>query len=689
MQFESAKTFLSNSHGKAAAALVFFKILLLLLFSSAYQDSLFLPFIDHFLSNPGNPWQYFHTIQIDMFPYPPLMLYIMALFYLPAHLLATKSIIVQNLFFKLPTLGADIAILVLLMKMFPTKLREVVIYYFASPIIIYASYMHSQLDLLPMAVLLFSVHSLTSGRLLHSAIALGLAASIKFHVVAALPLMMVYIWKNHRRSRLFSFISIPALVYLFFAFPYLMSDGYINMVLKNPKQMMLYDVFYAIGELKIYLPLVAVLAVYSRFIAYSRINNDLFFSFLGILFSTFVLLIFPSPAWYIWMTPFLSMFFIDYSAKSPKILFLFIALNGLYLIYFIFFHIPDHPDLSFLGSAISFKFHDERLRNIVYSALEVALFATIYTLHMFGVRSNAVYKKAHNFVIGIGGDSAAGKSMVLADIKLLLGETVMELEGDADHKWARNDDHWRTYTHLHPKANDLHKQAQDLLALKSGKSISRNDYNHDTGEFTESRKIDPCDFIILSGLHPFYLPISRKVIDLKIYLDTQEKLRQHWKILRDMSVRGYTQERVIESIAKRVEDAKKYVHPQRDYADVTLSYFADDDFECGNFAAKPDLKLKIVMGSSVHVENLVKYLDEYNIKHAWDYSDDLKSQFLILTTEPGVDLIRQIAYDIIPNISELISKRSQWLPGYRGVVQLLFLLVLSEKIREASREREL
>ena len=143
------------------------KLVVLMLFSSEYQDLLFLPFVSHFLSNLDNPWQHFYTVQVDMFPYPPLMLYVLSLSYLPYHLLAGAlggSIVLQNLFFKLPVLGADLAIALVLLRMFPGKAREVTVFYVLSPVILYASYMHSQLDLLPMAVLLLSVYALTNRR---------------------------------------------------------------------------------------------------------------------------------------------------------------------------------------------------------------------------------------------------------------------------------------------------------------------------------------------------------------------------------------------------------------------------------------------------------------------------------------------------------------------------------------------
>ncbi len=662
----------------AAAAAV--KVAALALFSSEYQDRLFVPFVQHFLSRGGNPWQDLFGVQPDAFPYPPLMLYLLSFFLWPAALLGAGPLF-QNILFKLPTLVADVSIGLLLLRMFPGRRREVLIYYWASAVVLYAAYMHGQLDLIPMAVLLLALYLLSRHRFLLAAVALGAALSIKFHIAAALPFIAIYVARNHGLRRAWLLFSLPFAIYLLLSLPYLFSDGYVAMVLKNPKQMTAVDVFYPIGDLKVILPVFAVLVLLLRFAAYAKINADLFYTFLGILFSVFVLLVFPSPAWYLWPIPFVCLFFIRNAADRPEILALHVALNATYVVYFVFFHRPDHGDLSWLGAPVAIKVADERLRNLVFTTLEVVLAGTIYLQYRFGVRSNAVYRPSRNLVVGVSGDSAAGKTTLVSDIKLLLCERVLELEGDADHKWARGDENWQTYTHLHPKANELHRQAQDLLALKSGRSVSRPDYDHDTGTFTTRRQIAPRDYIILSGLHPFYLPISRKVIDVKIYLDTEETLRRQWKRERDASERGYTPAQVEEQLERRAEDARKYILPQRDHADIIVAYFTDP-----GVAGTAALRLKVTLSSSLQIEPIVSGLEEQGLLLSWDYSDDLRNQFIVLGDAPGRGLIIALAQQAMPNFTELLGVDAQWLEGYRGFVQLIALLAISEKSREGSKE---
>ena len=55
------------------AAAVLFKLLLMGLFSSDYQDLMFIPFVQCFLDGE-NPYQYYYDNHLlSSFPYPPVM----------------------------------------------------------------------------------------------------------------------------------------------------------------------------------------------------------------------------------------------------------------------------------------------------------------------------------------------------------------------------------------------------------------------------------------------------------------------------------------------------------------------------------------------------------------------------------------------------------------------------------------
>lgn len=662
-------------------ACVVVKIVVMTLFSSDFENDLFLPFIRHYLENFDNPWDYFHAHSAhgDEFPYQPLMLYVEALFCAPLHWFnAWDNIPVRNFFFKLPTLLCDCSIAWLLFRMHMAQWRYVIWFYFMSPIVLYACYMHSQLDLIPTAFLFTSFYFLRNDKPLASSMFYGLALSTKLHVLAAFPLIIIYLYRSKKLGHVVNFAFISMAVYLAMVFPYFNSEGFQALVIANPKQSRLLEVYASIGNLKLYMPILATFVVYGRFALYPKINTDLLDAFLAIVFSLLVMLIVPAPGWYIWMVPFLSLFLIKYYRKNRQLVAPFLWQNFFYLIYFVFFDRSEYIDLRFLSQPVQYKVLSDTLRGFVFTLLEVGLLSNIVLCYRAGVRSNSIYKRDHAVVIGIGGDSGTGKSTLLGDIKEILGARVVELEGDADHKWERGDEHWQHLTHLDPKANFLHRQAETILSLKRGRSAQRVDYDHSTGHFTDPKRVDPNDFIIMSGLHTFYLPKMRKLIDLKIFMDTDSELNAKWKMLRDQSERGYTEEQIKKQIESRRPDSDKFIAPQKGFADMVVRYFASEEQE----GVPPGLSLQVSLSSSVPLEELVDALRIEDIPVFWDYSEDLTRQEIRLNSEVSAEVLTRIADEVIVNRAELIAGEIAWRNGYRGFVQLIVLIALSELMQE-------
>jgi phosphoribulokinase len=108
-------------------------------------------------------------------------------------------------------------------------------------------------------------------------------------------------------------------------------------------------------------------------------------------------------------------------------------------------------------------------------------------------------------VIAICGDSGSGKTTFSKHLKDTNKNSVI-LDCDRYHKWERSSHWWKSYTPLNPYSNNLDDMIEDVILLKSRFSISRPDYDHKTGKFTEPEIIEPADVIILCGIHSFHLP---------------------------------------------------------------------------------------------------------------------------------------------------------------------------------------
>lgn len=685
------RSFIQNRENRPFLLLFFvllaIKIMAAALFSSDYQDQLFIPFISRFLKSLQNPWDLFLTDTQyrnlpSPFPYPPVMLCLYTVPVYFAEKIASHSGFLQNLIFKLPTLLMDILSCYVLLRMHRGRKIAVLLIYFASPVVLYACYMHSQLDLAPTTLLLCSLFLLQRNNLLVSSVALGLAIAAKFHVAAALPMIFIYVLKNYKTRYAFYYIMITATVSISLTMPFAGSPGFQYFVMNNEQQRKIYDAFYQIGSLKVFLPIFAVLILYARFFLYRKINTDLLLSFLTILFLVFIMLISPAPGWFVWIVPFMAIFLLKQESLDQRMVFLHAGLSIACVFYSIFFYTPEIQDLKFLGIPVSIKLQSPMVRNLGFTAMEALFFCTLVFLYRYGVRSNLIYRMDQAIIIGIAGDSSAGKSTLLADIKSVISnERLVLLEGDGDHRWERGDEQWQSITHLSPKANFLHRQAEQILALKNRNSIHRHNYDHSTGKFTHPEKILSNDVVILSGLHAFYLPISRRAIDLKIYIEVEERLRRHWKILRDTAQRGHSAAAVITQIEARMVDARKYIYPQKRFADMVVEYFTDDVFEAGDVKADYKLQFRVSLNANINIELVLSIMERLGIEYMHDYDEDLRMQWVRFEKPFDLSHVCTEAPQMIGNLEEIMGKNIVWQNDYRGFVQLIVAFSLSHLVR--------
>ena len=323
---------------------------------------------------------------------------------------------------------------------------------------------------------------------------------------------------------------------------------------------------------------------------------------------------------------------------------------------------------------------------MIFTGLAAMLIAITWCMYQFGVASNAFYKRRNQpFTIGISGDSGSGKTHMLISLELLLGgRNILCIEGDGDHRWERKDENWNSFTQLNPKANYLYRQAKDIEILRTGAYVKRVEYDHNTGKFTEEKKIVPRNYIVISGLHSFYLPQMRKQLDLKIYMDTEEKLRRYWKIDRDTSIRGYSIEKILEQIEQRIPDAEKYIHPQKKYADLVVSYYDDSLTDCLVKEHQVVMSLQLRLSTTINIEPIVQEMAEQGIILEQDFEDDLRYQtvrFNGRSIDCGKLDFKKIAERCIPQMDELITTVPQWERNISGLLQLFVLLIISHKMR--------
>ncbi len=181
-------------------------------------------------------------------------------------------------------------------------------------------------------------------------------------------------------------------------------------------------------------------------------------------------------------------------------------------------------------------------------------------------------------ILGIVGDSAAGKTTLTKGIAQVLGEeNVTVICTDDYHRYDRRQRAELGISALHPDCNYLDIIEQHLDLLKSGQSILKPIYNHSTGEFDPPEYIKPSKYVIVEGLLGYSTRQMQDSYDIKAYLAPPESLRTTWKIKRDTRKRGYTDEQVIEQLRKREPDSEAFIRPQRQWADVIVSFYPPEE----------------------------------------------------------------------------------------------------------------
>src|SRR5919109_4656983 len=180
-------------------------------------------------------------------------------------------------------------------------------------------------------------------------------------------------------------------------------------------------------------------------------------------------------------------------------------------------------------------------------------------------------------ILGVVGDSAAGKTTITRGLVRVLGEdNVAHICTDDYHRYDRKQRAELGITSLHPDCNHLDIIAQHLAHIRRGEAILKPVYRHQDGTFGPPVYLKPERFTVIEGLLGYYLPEMREIYDVLVYLAPPEDLRRRWKVQRDCSRRGYTTDQVLEELDRREADAEAFIRPQRRYADIVISFMAGD-----------------------------------------------------------------------------------------------------------------
>jgi hypothetical protein len=518
------------------------RLVLLALVLPRAASQWYVPFLNASLGQfTLDPWQAFLAMggQDMAFPYG----YVMWGLFLPLTKLMDLLGARTYWGYGLTLLVADIALLMILRQMLKVKDRVLLLIYWVSPITLFATYWLGFNDLIPVALLSLALYFLHQLKPVHAGVLCGAAISAKLSMLLAVPFFCIYLYGN-RALRLFFFqylISLAA-VTLLLCGPFFLFTSGPQMLLHNPEIGKVFQLAVHVSEsIPVFvLPMGYLLMLYLTW-RVRRMNFESVAILQGMAFFLVLLLTPASAGWFIWIIPLLTF----YQAVGGRLAVALVAVFTMLYIVFGFLTSPM-PYLRIGGISNELVATINRIIGadsiaVLYTALLTLGGILMMRIWREAIRANSYFRISRKpFVLGIAGDSGAGKDTLAESIVGLFGNhSVVQLSGDDYHLWDRQKPMWQVMTHLNPRANDLEQYARDLLALSGGKAIQSRHYDHSSGKRSHPHKIESNDVIIASGLHALHLPILRKCYDLSIYLDIDEGLRRFFKLKRDVFQRGH------------------------------------------------------------------------------------------------------------------------------------------------------
>lgn len=177
-------------------------------------------------------------------------------------------------------------------------------------------------------------------------------------------------------------------------------------------------------------------------------------------------------------------------------------------------------------------------------------------------------------IIGIAGPSSSGKTELARQLaRKLPGTAIVSLDSYYRGMEEIPLEKRKKANFDHPDALDwelLHRHLQDMAR---GKAFEEPVYSFaDYARTSETRRIEPSDFIIVEGLFVLYWPELRSILDTKVYVETDPEVCFQRRLRRDVSERGRTAESVRQQYEATVRPgAEWFVYPTRKFANLLVS----------------------------------------------------------------------------------------------------------------------
>ena len=177
-------------------------------------------------------------------------------------------------------------------------------------------------------------------------------------------------------------------------------------------------------------------------------------------------------------------------------------------------------------------------------------------------------------VIGIAGGSGSGKTTLMKNLMAGFGDNIAVLSHDNYYR-AHDDLPFEQRSKLnydHPDAFETDLMIEHLKALKAGGTIECPVYDYTIHNRTsEVTLIQPRKVMIVEGILIFENKELCKLMDIKIFVDTDDDVRLIRRIKRDVAKRGRSLQSVLTQYLETVKPMhEQFVVPSKKNADVIV-----------------------------------------------------------------------------------------------------------------------
>lgn len=175
----------------------------------------------------------------------------------------------------------------------------------------------------------------------------------------------------------------------------------------------------------------------------------------------------------------------------------------------------------------------------------------------------------------------------------------------------------------------------------------------------------------------------RDTMDLKVFIKPDPLVRLAWKIKRDVGERNYSIEKVVNSLKLREEDGRKFIEPQKKFADWIIEAVSNHPVSEKEVieGTAVEVKIRHLLWNDAPVNNLLDALSEVkSLSVRLDApEDDISRVVLEVSGAITAAEVAKVAHRIFPMLRSLTraSFAPTWLKDFDGVNQLIALSLMN------------